>query len=282
MRYLFIILIIFFAAFSTITAAAQDMLRFAFTAVVIREDMKLNTRLIRYIEKKIGIKTSLVYRKSYKEIDDLLNFREIEIGWVCGAPYVTDHKRFGLELLAVPKIRGKSIYFSLVIVPVGSRAKNLSDLEEQRYAFSDPLSNSGKVSPTYALARMGKTPKTFFKKYIYTYSHYESIHAVASGFVDGASIDSYIYEAAKRFDPETVSKTKVIEKFGPYGFPPLTIRRDINPEIKKRLQDILTGMINDPEGKNILNDYGFDSFVVPDDSLYDSIREMMKYIGIYS
>ncbi|MFQ5900894.1 MAG: phosphate/phosphite/phosphonate ABC transporter substrate-binding protein [Thermodesulfobacteriota bacterium] len=261
--------------------SANDPLDIAFTAVVIKEDMYLNNRLIRYLADKLGREVRLIYKRSYKDIDDLLERGAVGAAWICGAPYVVDHDRFGIELLVVPQVTGykEGSYRSLIIVPVESHVQSFDDLKGKTFAFSDPLSNSGRVVPTYMLARMGEAPDSFFKEYIYTYAHYESIQAVAEGFVDGASVDSYVYDAAARFNPELVEKTRVIEKSGWHGFTPIVIRKGVSKGFKEQLRKVFMNMEDDPEGKAILEAYGFDRFINPSDTLYDSIREMMRFIS---
>jgi phosphonate transport system substrate-binding protein len=140
------------------------------------------------------------------------------------------------------------------------------------------MSNSGKLVPTYLLARMNETPETFFKKYIYTQSHDKAIQAVAQGIVDGAAVDSLIWEYANRTNPRFTSKTRIIQKSPPYGIPPFVVRPGLDPAIKKRLRTIFLNAHKDEQGREILKGMMVDKFVVIDDSAYNSIREMNTWI----
>ena len=47
------------------------------------------------------------------------------------------------------------------------------------------------------LAKIGEEPqRSFFTMFVYTHSHRNAIEAVAMKLVDGASVDSYIWEFA--------------------------------------------------------------------------------------
>ena len=184
-----------------------------------------------------------------------------------------------MELLAAPQAYGKTVYYSYTIVHKDSTIKSFEELRGKRFAFTDPKSNTGKMVPTYKLAKMGETPESFFKDSIFTYAHDKSIKEVALGHVDGAAVDSLIWEYAKITNPQLTSKTKVIEKSSPFGIPPVVVRKNLNPFLKQKFKESFLNIHNDIEGKNILKKMMIDKFVDIDDHAYNSIREMKKWIA---
>jgi phosphonate transport system substrate-binding protein len=126
---------------------------------------------------------------------------------------------------------------------------------------------------------MDETPESYFSRFDFTYGHDKSIRAVAEKLVDGAAVDSLIWEYTASKNPEMTSQTKIIVTSEPYGIPPLVVRPGIAPELKKRLQSILLSAANDPEGKEILAGMMIDSFVVGDDKNYDTIRTMNSWVA---
>jgi len=136
------------------------------------------------------------------------------------------------------------------------------------------LSNSGMLIPTYVLAKTGEAPESFFKDYIFTYSHDNSIHAVVRKVVDGAAVDSLVYDYAAAADPDIIAKTRVIERWGPYGINPIAVHPRLNPAVKRTLQRTLLGMHRTAEGRDILARLGIERFVEPDDRIYNSVRAM--------
>jgi phosphonate transport system substrate-binding protein len=129
------------------------------------------------------------------------------------------------------------------------------------------------------LARMNETPESHFSRFDFTYGHDKSIRAVAEKLVDGAAVDSLIWEYTARKNPELTALTKIIVMSEPYGIPPLVVRPGIDPELKNRLQAIMLAAANDPEGKEILAGMMIDSFVAGDDKNYDSIRAMNSWVA---
>jgi phosphonate transport system substrate-binding protein len=234
---------------------------------------------VTYIGERLGQPTLLVQRRSYKEISDLLEKGDVDVAFVCGRPYVIDHDRFGLQLLAAPLVYDEPIYYSYVIVPADSPAQRFADLRGQRYAFSDPLSNSGHLVPVAMLARLGETPDRFFKRSIFTYSHSASVEAVAVKFVDGASVDSYVYDYLAATNPGLTAKTRIIDRSAPHGITPVVVRADLAPAVKARVRRVLLDMDRDPRGLDILKQLMIRRFVTVADGRYDSIREMLRLIG---
>lgn len=253
-------------------------LKIAVSAIVSpKETLVYYEDLPDYISERTDRPVELVQRKTYAEINDLLESQKLDIAFMCTGAYIDGHDKFGMELLVAPVVNGEPCYCSYIIVPDDSDATNLKDLRGKKFAFTDPMSNTGKLSPTYMLALINETPDSFFSGYIFTYSHDASIEAVAKGLVDGASVDSLIWDYDNSNNPEYASKTKVIVKSQPYGIPPVVVHPESNPEIKKELQNILCTMHNDPMGADILMNIGIDKFTIVDESIYDSVFEMIEF-----
>ena len=244
-----------------------------------REGFAYYKKLLDYIEEKLGKKIDFVDREDYAEINKLMEKGAIDVAFVCGGPYVDGHKEFGMELLVAPHAYGGTVYYSYIIVHRDSPIDNFEELRGKIFGFTDPLSNTGKLVPTYMLAKMDETPDSFFNSYDYTYAHDKSIKAVATGIVDGAAVDSLIWEYANRANPEYTSKTKIIKKSPPYGIPPVVIRPELDPNFKESLRKIFLNVHNDKEGKEILQGMMIEKFVLIQDSAYDSIREMKQWIA---
>jgi phosphonate transport system substrate-binding protein len=209
----------------------------------------------------------------------MLKDGRLEAAFVCSGPYVDGHAQFGLELLAAPQAYGKTVYHSYIIVPKDSPVRSFAELRGKRFAFTDPLSNTGKLVPTYMLARMNETPESFFKEFVFTKAHDKSIKAVAQQVVDGAAVDSLIWEYLNATTPEFTAQTRILEKSPPYAIPPLVVPRGLAPELKERLREAFLNAHTDPQGREILAKMKIDRFVTIEDAAYDSVREMQAWIS---
>jgi phosphonate transport system substrate-binding protein len=254
---------------------AIPSLRVAVAAMISPKDTFIYYRqLLDYIGRKLGRDVQFIQRKTYGEINELLGRGQIDLAYICSGPYVTGKVKYGFELLATPEVQKSHFYHSYLIVNKASHFKNINDLRGQIFAFTDPDSNTGKLVPTYWLSQIGERPETFFSKTIYTYSHDNSILAVAKSLVDGAAIDSLIWEYYHRKNPIFTSKTRIIRKSEPYGIPPIVASRFLAPDLKARIRQVLFAMHNEPAGQEILEELMIDRFTSTQDVWYDSIRDI--------
>lgn len=234
--------------------------------------------LLDYLAIKLERPVELLQRATYAETNELIRSGEAALGFVCSGGYVEGHRDFGLELLVVPEVRGQTTYYSYVIVPKDSTAESLSDLRGRRFAFSDPLSNSGHLAVVWRLLELGESPTSFFSSTHFTYSHDNSIRAVADRLVEGAAVDSLVYDQLVGHDATIGARTRVVEKAGPYAISPVVVHPALDAGLKAELRTVLLNMASDPAGRKALTPLVIDRFVAPEEAAYDSIRVMAALV----
>jgi phosphonate transport system substrate-binding protein len=256
----------------------RQSLRVAVGAMISpKETFIYYNQLLDYIGGKLGQEVQLVQRKTYSEINELLGKGEIDLAFICSGPYVKGKEKYSFELLATPQVQGSHFYHSYLIVNKDSHFNKFDDLRGWVFAFTDPESNTGKLVPTYWLSQIGETPESFFERIIYTYSHDNSIMAVAKALVDGASVDALIWEFYNHKNPVFTSKTRIIKKSEPYGIPPLVASRYLSHQLKDRIRLLLFSLHQKPEGQRILNELMIDRFIEPREEWYNSIRKIQRF-----
>jgi phosphonate transport system substrate-binding protein len=242
------------------------------------ETLSVYQELMDYIGARLGRPVELKQRRTYQEVNDLLGTGKLDAAILCSGPYVHAHRQYGVELLAVPVISGHPTYRSYIIVPQSSTAASLMELHQKRFAFTDPLSTSGYLYPVYALASQGRQPASFFTKTLFTYSHDNSIEAVAEGVVDGAAVDSLIYDYLESSNPALVTRTRVVQRSPPFGAQPVAVPRELDPATRGALRRLLLGMDHDPAAQGILRKLGVERFIAGEDRLYNGVREMLQVV----
>ncbi|RME45495.1 MAG: phosphate/phosphite/phosphonate ABC transporter substrate-binding protein [Chloroflexi bacterium] len=240
--------------------------------------LKLYRVLAEYLGRRLERPVELVQGKTYDEINDLIRAGGVTLAIVCTNAYLEGQEDFGLEALVIPQIHGQTVYYSYLIVPAGSPARTLADLRGKTFAFSDPLSNSGRLVPVYYLEQMGETPETFFSRTIFTYSHDNSVRAVMEKLVDGAAVDSLVYDFMAERDPDVRRKTHILARWGPFGINPIVVQPQLDPELKAELRHIFLAMHQDAEGQEVLAALGVERFLPPDATSYESVRMMREQV----
>ena len=254
-----------------------DALRVAVAGVLAPQGTTVSySPLVNYLGEQLGRPGALVQRQTYAEINDLIRAGEIELAIICTGAYVQGGEELNAELLAAPQVNGQTVYYSYIIVPAQSATQSLADLRNRTFAFTDPLCNSGWMAPAHMLWQQNDTPESFFAETIFTYSHDNSIHAVVDALVDGAAVDSLVYEYFAHRDPDVTAKTRIVEQSVPYGIPPVVVPAGLDQNLKSQLQEALLSMHQTERGKVILDSLHIDRFVAVDDSAYDSVRQMLS------
>ncbi|OAQ20213.1 PhnD/SsuA/transferrin family substrate-binding protein [Thermosulfurimonas dismutans] len=231
---------------------------------------------VRYLSAKLGKRVILKQRHTYIEVNRMLANGEADFGHVCTGAYLAGHKDFGLTLLAIPVMYGRPYYQAYIIVNSEAPYRRLEDLQGKSFVFTDPLSLTGRLYLLYRLKRLGTTPEKFFERTFFSYSHDKSIELVAEGVVEGASVDSLVYENLLERKIHFISKTKVIEKSPLFGIPPLVSSPQSDKDFRIKVLKILLKMDKDLEGKKILKKMRIDHFVPPRPELYSYANYILE------
>jgi phosphonate transport system substrate-binding protein len=253
--------------------AAADVLRFSVAAMQSpQETLSSYSQFLDRVGARMGVKVELVQRRTYGEVNDLLVAGHLDAAILCTGGWLDlarDHPGVA-EALAVPTVRGDNVYHSYLVVPARSPAASLADLRGKRFAFTDELSLSGRQWVVHELRRRGEDPVSFFNKVEYTRSHDRSIEAVAKGVVDGACVDSLVFDqlaASKSWVREAV---RIVATSPPFGIAPVVVSTRLSPQRRAALRDALLGLASDQAAAAALRTVGFDGFALPGPHHYDS------------
>jgi len=235
--------------------------------------------MLKYIgENAGGYKVNLIQRKTYGEVNDLLRKGRIDIAFICSGPYAIGKEKYGFEALATPVVRSEPFYQSYLIVNKTSNYSSLVDLRGHIFAFTDPDSNTGALVPTYWLNQIGERSSSFFSKVVYTYSHDNSIMAVAKGLVDGAAVDGHKWEYFAIRNPIHTSKTRIIRRSEPFGSPPLVAAAHVSDELKQKIRILMIKMHESPEGQSILKKLMIERFLASEEEWYNPVKDIYRVV----
>ena len=259
-------------------SVARPHVRMGFTPAFVHDQHALLADWRAYMERRLGLSLEFKQRDSYRETMDLLRLKQIDFAWVCDYPYL--HMRDLVRLMAVPLYQGRPYYRSFIVVAAKNRDVNsLKDLRGAIFAYADPFSNTGYLSPRYRLRQLGENPQTFFRKTFFTWSHKKVVQAVARGIAQGGAVDSFVWETLDRIQPSLTRATRILERSPEYGFPPFVAHKDVDPALFALVQKFLLDMPKEPEGAALLRRLHLDGFIRGDPHLYDGVAEMMRAFG---
>lgn len=253
-------------------------LKFAISGMISPKETYVSyIELIKYLEKKLNLTIEFIQKRTYKEVNDGIFNGELDFAMICSGAYVDLSSSIPLDIIAVPQCNGVPFYRAYIITNKNSNITTFEKIKGKNFAFTDPLSNTGKLYPTKRVKELGSIPEKFFSDITYTYAHDNSINLVNRGIVEGASVDGLVYDFLAKNYPSQVSNVNVIERSENFGIPPIICKLNTNLDIHS-LRKVLYEMNNDSLGNSILRKLNIDKFIPGYDTLYNSIRTYKEQV----
>lgn len=195
-----------------------------------------------YVAGKLGVDYDLVVTNDWAGIATALANGQADVAWMGPWGYVLANNEGGAKAIATVKYNGEPTYHAIIVArPELTIAKFPSDAKGMSISFADVGSTSGWLIPTYWFKTQGIDPKTFFR-YRDGATHPANEMAVASGQVDLATdydrnLESMIERGLIKRDA-----VKVVWTSEPLPNDPIVVRKDFDPSMAKKLQDVLLGI----------------------------------------
>ncbi|WP_408006119.1 phosphate/phosphite/phosphonate ABC transporter substrate-binding protein [Pseudalkalibacillus sp. A8] len=240
---------------------------------------KLQTKLSEELDREVKIDTY----PDYNGVVEAMNYDKIDMAFFGPLTYVIAHEKSGAEAIVTQLVDGEPFYHSYIITHKDSPYESLEDLlkdsKEVDFAFGDPNSTSGSLIPSIELqGRKVYTDKDNheFKTVRFTGSHDATSLAVQNKQVTAGAVDSAIYNQLVEAGTVDGEQMKVIwesEKLFQY---PWAVKKGMDEETKKQLQDLFIG-IKDEE---ILSAFGASGFTEASNEDYESIRKAAIKQGV--
>jgi phosphonate transport system substrate-binding protein len=255
----------------------QESYSFGLSPVFLDNDMTTLSLLQAYLEQQLRRPVELVKRRTQEDIWVMLKSGQLDAAWMCDLSYVQHQDR--LALLTVPLYRRRPLYEAYVIVNRASKAKTFDDIRGTVHAFCDPDTTSGYLITCWMLVLQNTTPGRFFRDFFFTYSHRNTIRAVAAGLAESGSVDGYIWDLMKEREPDLVDQTRIVYRSEPLGFPPIVaLDTSRNLSNTQKLAASLLAMTSDRLGREILSILAFDGFTMVKPDLYGSTAEKWRIV----
>lgn len=228
-----------------------------------------------------GITTQVVTTGTWDERNATLDASEIDMGWICGAPYVNKIARgvplkiLAAPVMAHPRYENRPVYFSNVVVRADAQYKTFANLRGARWAYNEKNSHSGFHVVRYFLATRNLNGN-FFRRVVESGAHQYSVELILCGDVDAAAIDRTVLEMMSANEPSPASRLRVIETIGPGPMPPFVIGGHVSEGIRLYIQHALVTMHKKVDGAEILARARIARVANIRDADYDRIREILR------
>jgi phosphonate transport system substrate-binding protein len=230
-----------FQAYAQIT----NEINFGIISTESSSNLKENWQpLIDDMQKRTGLKINAFFASDYAGIIEAMRFNKVQVAWYGNKAAMEAVDRSNGEVFAkMVAPDGSQGYYSLLVVHKDSPLRSLDDMlkngKNLNFGNGDPNSTSGFLVPSYYVFALNKIdPKTHFKT-ARGASHETNLLAVVNKQVDVATNNTENLERFKTKFPDKAADVRVIWKSPLIPNDPLVWRKDLSPELKKKVRDFV-------------------------------------------
>jgi phosphonate transport system substrate-binding protein len=219
--------------------------------------------LAHYLSKKIGARITLRVLSRYGNIVDNFRSAGLDGAFFGSFTYVLAHEKLGVEVLARPESSdGSSSYHGLIFVRKDSGIASAGQMKGKRFAFVDKATTAGFLLPMDYFRKNGIGDyKTYFSETYFTGTHEGAIDDVLSGKADIGAAKNTVFERLAGQDPRIRDLLAVLATSPEVPENGFAVRKDLDGSVRSQLKEALLAMHDDPEGRNVLKDFGAARFI---------------------
>ncbi|PKO44449.1 MAG: phosphonate ABC transporter substrate-binding protein [Betaproteobacteria bacterium HGW-Betaproteobacteria-3] len=266
-------------AFLGLGARAQSVLTVGLIPSEDSRAMIANSQaMMDMLSKALGMPVKPFVAADYNGVIEALRSKRLDVAYLGPFSYVLGATVADIEAFAVAETKkaGRTYYHSQIIAHKDTGIKTVADLKGKTFAFVDPSSTSGHLFPKAGLLKAGFNPDKDFGRVIFSGSHDSSAIAVQNKKVDAAAVADRIYEAAITKGLVKREDINVVWKSDPIPESPTVWRKDLSPDLKKRVQAAFLQVKDIPwSDQGLLN-----GFHPTNDAAYDVIRDTAKVLNL--
>jgi phosphonate transport system substrate-binding protein len=233
------------------------------------------------LRKATGLDVKAFFATDYAGIIEGMRFGKVQLAWYGNKAAMEAVDRAEAEVfMQTLAADGSEGYYSHIIANVNSPLNSIEDMFEKASELSfgngDPNSTSGFLVPGYYVFAMNsKDAKRIFKRTL-TSNHESNALSVANGQLDAATCNSEALERLALTFPDKRKLIKVIWTSPLIPSDPLVRRKDMDPAVKKALDDFLLayGQGGDQREADILKSLQWRGFKRSTNDQLDPIRQL--------
>lgn len=240
------------------------------------------TYLGEYLSKKTGMDIKFTILSRYGNIIESFEKEKMDgafFGSFTGAAAIY---KMGVVPLARPvNPDNSSTYQGYLFVRKDSNIRNVKDMKGKKMAFVEKATTAGYIFPLAYLREHGiSSPDGFFKEYYFAGSHDAAVDAVLDRKADIGAAKNTIYERMRKEDPRLDKELVIIARSPAVPSNGLGVRKDLDNAVKRKLQNALLTMHNDPDGQAVLKQFGALKFIETSAKDYEPVHVLAQEAGI--
>ena len=235
-----------------------------------------------YLSKRIGADIKLKVLTRYGNIIDNFVSAGLDGAFFGSFSYVLAHVKLGVEPIARPEAAdGTSTYYGMIMVRKDEGIKTAQDMKGKVFAFVDRATTAGYLLPLAYFKENGIDDyRKFLGETYFAGTHEAAIYDLLDKRADICAAKNTVFTRLAARDKRLTQELVVLARSPDVPENGLAIRKDFDGDIKSELKKALLTMDKDPEGVNVLRQFGAKRFIETTDGDYASVYKYVKQIGL--
>lgn len=238
--------------------------------ITVRDFTPLAVRLGHELGRPVRIETDKDFdsfmRRVYAREFDLVHMNQLQ--------YVRAHEAAGYRAIAKLCDNPACTIKAIIVTRRDAKLKKVSDLRGKTIAFGDPTAMVSHVLTKSLLLESAVRPDQY--RTIFTKNPPNALLAVYNGEADAAGVSMPVLQRPEIRQRIDVNQLRILDESREIPHLPVAVRGDMDAQLSRRIQRILTGLTRHSEGHSILEQMGVQRFATTDDHEYDIVRRLMK------
>ncbi|TXK83527.1 phosphate/phosphite/phosphonate ABC transporter substrate-binding protein [Paenibacillus sp. N3.4] len=237
----------------------------------------------------LGIPVKISVSTDYRDVVKAMTDRKVDLSFLPPAQYVTAHDSLkGVDLLMQglrygvdastgrPTQRLVDFYQAMFVVRADSPIQNIEDLRGKTIGWQGVTSAAGYVLPGLVLKKIGINPAEDVKG-IHFQGHDKAIQGLLNNQVEAAAVFQDIRTMMLKDHPHVLTDTRILAFTDKIPNDTISVRSDMDPEWRKKIQSAFITIGNDTDGKKLIHDvFGYECYTISDDRKFDIVREVYR------
>ncbi|MDD5773046.1 MAG: phosphate/phosphite/phosphonate ABC transporter substrate-binding protein [bacterium] len=248
----------------------------------IFEQRKRYKYITDYLSKHLGLDVRAEVLSNYGKICDVFLNNEVDAGFFGSFSYVLTRAQTNIIPIARPvELDGTSTYTGYIFVRKDSGIKSAKDMKDKVLALVSRATTAGYIFQLDYFQKNGiKDMEKYLSKIYFAGSHDAAAWSVYTGEADIGGCKNHIFNELCKKNPDFKNNMVILEESVQVPSNGIAVRADIDPDLQKRLKDLLLNLDKDQEGKELLKKFAVIKFIETSDKDYDALYKMVDRLNI--
>ncbi|MBV8063719.1 MAG: phosphate/phosphite/phosphonate ABC transporter substrate-binding protein, partial [Nevskia sp.] len=173
-------------------ARAPRELKIGFSPSESISDIKRHAApVVRALARQLDMEVVPFIATDYTGLIEAMRAGKLDVAFLGPQAYILANKEAGARVLLKVKRNRSDHYYAAIITRTDSGIRNLKDLQDHTFAYTDAVSTTGYVYPRLMLSQAGvANPDRFFRSVIFGGGHEQVVLAVLNKKVDAGAVYS--------------------------------------------------------------------------------------------